>query len=215
MAEIAFGFRLPAEFRNKIWKYALGGGTIVPNHVRHKSHKQYDAETKHSLLRVCAQIFDETASFPGSLNTVCLDACLSPFRKTGLEPYGPCRFSERRIATVRICIYTFHSMGPQNYSLEKFVQGIIPLHFPGLRKLEVVLWDRSSDKLTHKNRKRSNLLNEMMWEWEESLKKQNLEYNNRELEVVFLKFTPGSKIYIPMSHIERKMRTITFDIVGR
>ncbi|KAF2846853.1 hypothetical protein T440DRAFT_220784 [Plenodomus tracheiphilus IPT5] len=69
-----FLLSLPAEIRNRIFKYTLGGNivwcTITRCHVviRTGPPRRYIIDTEHALLRVCRQIYVETALLPFSTN---------------------------------------------------------------------------------------------------------------------------------------------------
>lgn len=75
--------QLPAEIRDMIWRYALGGKTFVTsykinphtNHITKARLKRSRRDPRHgtALLRTCRQIFMETASYPITLGSLSCD----------------------------------------------------------------------------------------------------------------------------------------------
>ena len=65
--------RLPAELRNIIYKYALGGRVLRFSRAGSKNHSIFHADTYDNprilgLLRACRQTYSETALLPYQLN---------------------------------------------------------------------------------------------------------------------------------------------------
>ena len=67
--------RLPAEIRNLIWEYALGGRTIRCFALSFPTPTSRIAKgANNALLRVCRQIYAETALSPYRMNTFSFDS---------------------------------------------------------------------------------------------------------------------------------------------
>jgi hypothetical protein len=66
--------RLPAEIRNRIWQFALGGKLIRPQYTTRRSNypklmlQPCERKNAFSLLRTCRQIYAETAVLPFTIN---------------------------------------------------------------------------------------------------------------------------------------------------
>ena len=73
--------RLPAEIRTLIWEHTLGGMRVLcslymgvyfrPENSKDPNHFRFHADRQLALLRVCRQIYNETATVTFSANLFC------------------------------------------------------------------------------------------------------------------------------------------------
>ncbi|KAF2850756.1 hypothetical protein T440DRAFT_518050 [Plenodomus tracheiphilus IPT5] len=114
--------RLPAELRNQIWELVLGGNICYvdrkPWSMHNRKRQSFRVTNVHSaLLRICRQVYSETALLPFQLNEFCfyLDASIW---FSGLHKYG-----QDNIRIIRVKIddpYSPHS----NEQLREMIQYI-------------------------------------------------------------------------------------------
>jgi hypothetical protein len=142
--------RLPAELRNRVYGYALGGAVWDADETRHPPHKlSFDRriEQKHSLglLHVSRQIFEETRLLPFQLGTFSsglwsMSQLLNTFSSesieaiTTFETRGCCyqpRRSRMSAADSRSSRVNHFQLSDSMHSLKKVL--------PALQRLHVVI----------------------------------------------------------------------------
>lgn len=138
--------RLPPEIRNRIWEYTLGGMEFRQIHFTSRKRvfqaKPSERPNIFALLRVCRQIYAETALLPLAVNVLpvrpwwSLTPAVRPFRT----------YQIKQIEELRVEIGLFELCGPSEHWLDYFIVGGKFALLPNLRRVRVSLFSHLEPK---------------------------------------------------------------------
>ncbi|EUC47672.1 hypothetical protein COCMIDRAFT_77468, partial [Bipolaris oryzae ATCC 44560] len=125
--------RLPAEVRNMIWEFALGGRVYEAEFIGgyyYRMHSQ-EAPSKVPLLRVCRQIYAEAANIPIQQTTFSIPR---PDRiRRCFDPFKTCQ--RRHIASLRFEISSYRLAYLWTDIPRLFRTLRLPKYLPGVKKV--------------------------------------------------------------------------------
>lgn len=123
---------MPPELRNEIWQYVFRGDTIRPDLTGRDG-----TPNRFSLLRVCRQIYNETAALPYKLNTIWFGQ-MAVNAKASMDRLPAAQ--RRAVTSIRFKLETYRDdCGGLRHGTAPFPAS----KFPALRQIEVLVPDES------------------------------------------------------------------------